>query len=267
MILKILVRGCGDVGSAVAHCLFQAGYEVVIHDLVQPATTRRKMAFADAIFDGNAILDGIRSKRVDNLSLLQNLLIEHKIIPIVTSDLPITLETLHPHVLIDARMRKHSQPETQIHLASLTIGLGPNFVAGETTHLVIETARGESLGLIIEHGPSSPLQGEPREIEGHARDRYVYALSAGIFHTLHQIGDQVENGEEVARIDSIPLFAPISGVLRGLTHDGIPVNVRAKVIEIDPRIENAQIAGIAERPACIAQGVLRAVQTWDFRFQ
>lgn len=259
--LRILVRGSGDVGSAVAHCLFQAGYAVVIHDSAQTATTRRRMAFADAIFDGNAILDEIESQWMDDLSFLRGLLVEHKIIPLLTSDLSIALETLQPQILVDARMRKHSQPEPQIHLAELTIGLGPNFIAGETTHLVIETARGESLGRIIEHGSASPLQGEPNEIEGHARDRYVYAPSAGIFHTLRQIGDQVESGEEVARIDSTPLFAPIAGILRGLTRDGVPVNIRAKVIEIDPRIANAQISGIAERPARIAQSVLQAVSS------
>jgi xanthine dehydrogenase accessory factor len=259
----ILVRGCGDVGSAVAHRLFQSGYGVVIHDVTQTTTTRRKMAFADAIFEGNAILDGIESKRVNKLSLLRGLLIEHKIIPVITSGLPEALETLHPQILIDARMRKHSQPELQIHLAALTIGLGPNFIAGKTTHLVIETARGDSLGQIIERGLASPLRGEPNEINGHARDRYVYAPSAGIFHTLHQIGDRVESREEVARINSTPLFAPITGILRGLTHANVPVTFKTKVIEIDPRIENAQITGIAERPARIAQGVLQAIQNWE----
>jgi xanthine dehydrogenase accessory factor len=160
-------------------------------------------------------------------------------------------------------MRKHSQPESQIRLAALTIGLGPNFVAGETAHLVIETARGDSLGKIIEQGPASSLQGEPNEIEGHARDRYVYAPIAGKFYTVHQIGDRVEAGQEVARIDSTPLFAPITGVLRGLTHTNVPVSLKTKVIEVDPRIENAQVSGIAERPARIAQGVLGAVQVWE----
>ena len=258
--LEILVRGSGDVGSAVAHCLFQSGYGVVIHESTQPTTTRRKMAFTDAVFDGCVILDGVESQKVNNLPLLPSMLEEHKMTPLVTEDLTKTLEILHPRVLVDARMRKHSQPEIQIHLAALTIGLGPNFVAGQTTHLVIETARGDSLGQVIERGSPSPLQGEPNEIEGHARDRYVYAPVAGEFYSTQQIGDKVEAGQEVARIDTIPLFAPITGILRGLTHANVPVPLKTKVIEIDPRIENAQVAGIAERPACIAQGVLRAIQ-------
>jgi xanthine dehydrogenase accessory factor len=261
------VRGSGDIGSAVSHGLFLAGYGVVIHESTQPSTTRRRMAFSDAVFDGSAILQRIKSKRVDRLYLLRDMVNEHKMIPLVMEDLSKTLEILHPTVLVDARMRKHSQPESQVHLAALTIGLGPNFVAGETTHLVIETFRGASLGQVIEQGSASPLQGEPNEIEGHARDRYVYAPVAGIFYTTYQIGDQVKAGQEVARIDSIPLFAPITGILRGLTHTDVPVVLKTKVIEIDPRIENAQVSGIAERPARIAQGVLQAVQMWERQHQ
>ena len=262
---NILVRGSGDVGSAVAHFLFREGYSVLIHEAPLPTATRRRMAFTDAVFDGHTTLEGVEAERVVDLGLLRGILSEHQFIPLVTADFFETLEIPHPQVLVDARMRKHSQPESQIHLAALTIGLGPNFTAGETTHLVVETARGDSLGRIIEQGPASPLQGEPNEIDGHARDRYVYAPTAGKFHTAHQIGDRVEAGQEVARIDSTPLFAPITGILRGLTHTNVPVSLKTKVIEVDPRIENAQVSGIAERPACIAQGVLQAVQAWEGR--
>ncbi len=242
---------------------FKAGYGVVIHELALPTVPRRKMAFADAVFDGEATLNGVQARRVDDLSLLTDLLPEHKIIPLVIAEFSKALESLHPQILVDARMKKHSQPEPQFHLAGLTIGLGPNFVAGENVHFAVETAWGELLGQIIERGTTHPLEGEPREIAGHARDRYVYAPSAGIFYTSYQIGDKVEARQEVARIDLTPLFAPICGILRGLTRDGVPVSIKTKVIEIDPRLENAQVAGIAERPARIAKGVLGAVQRWE----
>ena len=48
----VLVRGSGDVGSAVAHLLFAQGSSVVIHDIALPAAPRRGMAFSDAIFEG-----------------------------------------------------------------------------------------------------------------------------------------------------------------------------------------------------------------------
>jgi xanthine dehydrogenase accessory factor len=259
-VLRILVRGANDIGSAVAHRLFVARYSVVIHETPKPTTTRRRMAFTDAVFDGLATLNGVEAIFIKRLYLLRGALVAHQIIPVVIKDFHELMQTLRPHVLVDARMRKHLQPEIQRRLADLTIGLGPNFIAGETVDIAIETNWGESLGRIIEQGTTNPLQGEPREIGGHERDRYVYAPIAGTFHTSLQIGDSVAQGQEVARIDSTPLLAPITGVLRGLTHDNVPVIPETKVIEVDPRMQNAQVSGIGERPARIAESVLTAMQ-------
>ena len=261
--LRILVRGANDVGSAVAHRLFTAGYPVVIHEILQPSTTRRRMSFTDAIFDGRAMLDGVDAQLIKRLYLLRGTLVAHRVVPIIAKDFFELLKILRPNILVDARMRKHQQPEIQRELAELTIGLGPNFIAGETTDLAIETNWGETLGQIIEHGAANPLQGEPHEIEGHARDRYVYAPAAGKFRTSLQIGDSVTRGQEVARVDSIPLLAPITGVLRGLTHNGVPVTQKTKVIEVDPRNHDAQYSGIGERPARIAEGAFTAIQNWE----
>jgi hypothetical protein len=51
-----------------------------------------------------------------------------------------------------------------------------------------------------------------------------------------------------------------TGTLRGLTHDGVPVSIKTKVIEVDPRLQNPRISGVAERPGKIAHGVLKAIQ-------
>ena len=261
--MYILVRGSGDIASAVAHLIFRAGYAVIIHDTAQPATTRRKMAFTDAIFEGRATLESLEAQLVEDYTLLHSSLATHEIIPVTTLDFQALLQALHPKVLVDARMRKHSQPENQLTFAPFTIGLGPNFVAGETIRVAVETAWGENLGQAITSGKTSPLMGEPKSIEGHARDRYLYAPCAGVFHIFHKIGDTVTQGDKIAHIGDALLSAPISGVLRGLTHDGVPVEIKTKVIEIDPRLENPQISGIAERPARIAQGVLQVIQDWE----
>jgi xanthine dehydrogenase accessory factor len=157
-------------------------------------------------------------------------------------------------------MRKHNQPETQITLAPFTIGLGPNFAAGETVHAAVETGWNEGLGQVVWRGVTRPLEGEPQTIAGHARDRYVYAPIAGIFRTTARIGDMVKAGQTVANIGEIALHAPIDGILRGLTHDSVQVAQRNKVIEVDPRGEQAKITGIAERPGRIAAGVLEAIK-------
>jgi xanthine dehydrogenase accessory factor len=256
----ILVRGSGDVGSAVAHTLFTNGWDVLIHDSAQPTATRRKMSFCDAVFDGVATLEGVPAKYVTNISEINTHLALRDLIPITSLDLKILLAAIKPDVLVDARMRKHSQPETQIHLAPFTIGLGPNFIAGETVHAAVETGWSEELGQVIWQGATRPLEGEPQTIAGHARDRYVYAPITGILQTTSGIGDMVTAGQKVANIEDITLNAPISGIIRGLTHDGVLVAQKAKVIEVDPRGEKSKITGIAERPRRIANGVLEAIK-------
>lgn len=262
-----LVRGVNDVGSAVAHALFGAGYGVVLHDGPAPATSRRGMAFADAVFAGETVLAGVRACRLDDLSGLAAMLAPHQAIPVVIQPFADLLAALRPDILVDARMRKRAAPEPRIGQAPLTIGLGPNFVAGETVDLAVETGWGDDLGRVYEHGATRPLAGEPREIEGVGRVRYVYAPVAGTFRTERVIGDVVADGETVAWIEpsgpedsATPLTAPIAGALRGLTHDGVPVSLRTKVIEVDPRGEHGNLRGLGERPSRIAAGVLAAVQ-------
>jgi xanthine dehydrogenase accessory factor len=263
MPITILVRGSGDIGSAVAHAVFKADYSVLIHDVKQPSATRRRMAFCDAIFDGCASLDGVDAQLFESISEAAAHLAGHDSVPISTLDLISILDALKPEVLVDARMRKHYQPEIQISLAPFTIGLGPNFTAGETVHASVETGWNEELGQVVWQGSTRPLEGEPQTIAGHARDRYVYAPAEGIFHTSLQLGQMVTAGQEVARIDEIPLYAPIDGMLRGLTHDCVPVAQKTKIIEVDPRGQQAQISGIPARPRRIAAGVLSAIRTWQ----
>src|SRR5260370_16966233 len=65
--VSVLVRGIGDIGSAVAHRLFGAGYRVVIHDVPAPAAARRGMAFTDALFEGPVVLEGVTCRRIEQL--------------------------------------------------------------------------------------------------------------------------------------------------------------------------------------------------------
>jgi xanthine dehydrogenase accessory factor len=264
--LKVVVRGVGDIGSAVAHRLFRERCAVVIHDEPKPTTTRRGMAFADAAFDGCATLDGVDAFRARDVTRVCELIASRRAMPLYTRPLGSLLKEFAPAVLVDARMRKHSVRQVQRGLADLTIGLGPDLVVGRHADMVIETSW-DGLGRVITKGASLALAGEPREIDGHARDRYVYALSDGVFRTKARIGDEVRQGQEVAEIGFSVLTAPLDGVLRGLTRDGVTVTTRTKVIEVDPRGAGAEVRGIGERPRRIADGVVTAIREWDHRPQ
>lgn len=217
------------------------------------------MAFADAVFGGHAALDGVHAVRAHDLARVNESLDSHNAIPVYVREIGPLLADVRPSILVDARMRKHAAAEIQRGLAALTIGLGPDLIAGRHADVVIETSW-DGLGAIITNGASRPLAGEPREIAGHARDRYVYAPVAGVFRTRARIGDLVRGGQEIAEIGSLALTAPLDGVLRGLTHHGVPVSVRTKVIEVDPRGREAEVRGIGERPRRIADGVLTAIR-------
>lgn len=256
----VAVRGIGDVGSAVAHLLFQSGHRVWISDEREPAAPRRGMAFADACFDGSATLEGVTATCFDDPGKLLSALTAGEVIPVYLGDMFEVLRYLGTEVLVDARMRKHAHPERQIESAPLTIGLGPNFEAGVTAHLVIETQWGEELGRVLASGRTKELAGEPRNYGGYARDRFVYAPAAGVFRTHRRIADRVEPDEVVAEIDGTALLSPLGGILRGLVHDGVPVLRGAKVVEVDPRCDPSKVLGIGERPARIAEGVLEAIQ-------
>jgi xanthine dehydrogenase accessory factor len=259
---NVLIRGSGDVGSAVAHVLFRHGYRVLVHDRPAPPHPRRGMAFSDALFDGCAWLAEILAKRARDPLDVQAMLACRGAIPASDARLEELLEAVRPRAVVDARMRKRTVPESQKNADWLSIGLGPNFTAGDNADIVIETGWGDDLGSVITNGSARPLAGEPKSIAGFGRERLIYSPAAGVIRTQLDIGDIVEAGQPIARIGNVPVYAPMAGALRGLSHDGALVEVGAKIVEIAPRANGAQLFGLGERPARIAQGVLNAVQAY-----
>lgn len=255
-----VILGAGDIGSAIAVVLFRAGHAVVLHDVALPAYSRRGAALVDAFFDGEATLDGVVARRCQEVGDLATELDAHTGIPATAAELSAVLASLRPRVLVDARMRKRATPETQRGLAPLTIGLGPNFVAGESTDIVIETAWGDALGAVITSGRSLPLSGEPKPVDGAGRERYVYAPADGVFTTDRRIGGVVSAGMAVARIGDATLRAPIAGRLRGLTRSGVPVAAGTKVIEVIPESAASLVFAIGARQRRVADAVLEAVR-------
>jgi xanthine dehydrogenase accessory factor len=255
----VVVRGAGDIGSAVALRLRALGHAVVLHDAPRPPHPRRGMAFTDAFFETTCVLEGMLAKRASGAENLGRMLACGGALPVTHAALGEVLEAVRPDILIDARMHKHDAPDPVRGLAPLAIGLGPGFVAGDNADLVVETAWGESLGKVIRSGGALDYSGEPRPLGGHGRERYVYAGQAGIFRTARAIGERVCEGDEVAQIDGLAVSAPLAGILRGLTHDGARVAAGAKVLEVDPRGDPARAFGVGERPDRIAAGLIGAI--------
>ncbi|MBV8535990.1 MAG: hypothetical protein JO128_10380 [Alphaproteobacteria bacterium] len=252
---RVLVLGIGDIGSAVAHRLFRAGELAVIQDDPRPATSRRRMAFVDAMFDGETQLTGVIARLISPARLSPSTW-SVRFIPVTATEPASAIEKLKPDVIVDARMKKRGRLERFNRLARLTIGLGPGFVAGETVDVAVETDW-DNPGRIFRAGATPARR---RESNGYGRERVLYAPGAGLFTSRREIGDAVRRGDAIAKVGRRTITAPIAGRLRGLARSGQPVAAGVEIAEIVPAGVDEKIVGIAERPRRIADSVLTLVR-------
>jgi xanthine dehydrogenase accessory factor len=257
-----VIRGGGDLASAVAHRLFREGRAVVIVEEPEPRVVRRRMAFAQAVFAGEATVEGVRAVRTQAGPALERFLESREEIPLLVDPTGEAVRTLGPTVLVDARMRKKERSDSSVAEAPLVIGLGPGFLAGREAHVVIETARGEHLGKVLTEGEALPYDGIPVELGGFTRERYLYAPVGGVFRTPLDIGAPIEAGQAMGEVAGVPVVAKVGGTIRGILKDGVRVSAGQKLVDIDPR-EEAVLTGISEKAQVIAEGVAAAIAAWE----
>ncbi|MDD4187101.1 MAG: selenium-dependent molybdenum cofactor biosynthesis protein YqeB [Eubacteriales bacterium] len=253
----VLVRGGGDLASAVIYKLHNIGYRVIVSDLEKPSCVRRTVSYCNAIYEGDWEIDGLRSRYIQSLDQIEPTL-EKGIIPVLTIPDREVLEFLHPDVFIDATISKR-EPDYSPDWAPLVIGLGPNIEAGKHADVVIETKRGHYLGQLIYEGEAIANTGIPGNIQGVDKDRVLRAPKAGVALNLHEIGDLVDKGEVILKVDGEPVKAIISGVVRGLIAPGFHVKKGQKIGDIDPRGDVDYVRTISDKGRTIAGGVLEAI--------
>jgi len=255
----IIVRGGGDMATAVIHRLWRAGMRVLVLEAAHPAAIRRQVAISEAIYEGSAEVEGMTARRIDDLREAEAVW-EKGAVPIMVDPEGRAIWETHPAVVVDAIIAKKNLG-TRMDMAPMTIALGPGFCAGEDVHAVIETMRGHNLGRIIRQGHAQPNTGVPGRIGGYAAERVIHAPCAGVLRARHAIGDTVKAGEILAVIEheggNTPVPATISGLIRGLIRDGFPVISGFKIADIDPRHEEYENCfTISDKARCIAGSVL-----------
>ena len=254
----ILIRGGGDLASGVALRLRRVGLNVVITELPQPLAVRRTVCFAEAVHEGQTTVEGLTARYIpdaDDMLKIVNALAKGQIPVIVDPDCK-SAQTLHPLVIVDARMTKRP-PEPFPHRALLYLGLGPGFIAGQNCHAVIETQRGHSLGRVIWEGTTRPDTTKP---EGDPR-RALRAPADGALTARAQIGEHVEEGQVIAEIDGQPVTAPFAGVLRGLLRPGLRVTRGTKIGDVDARDDPRLCQFVSDKALAVGGGVLEALLT------
>ncbi|MCS7285579.1 MAG: selenium-dependent molybdenum cofactor biosynthesis protein YqeB [Anaerolineae bacterium] len=257
MPLKVLIKGAGDLATGVAYRLHRAGMLIAMTEIPCPTAIRRAVAFAQAVYSGVHVVEGITARRVESLEEIFKAW-ERGEIPVIVDPETCIRESLKPHVLVDAIMAKRNTG-TSINDAPIVIALGPGFTAGADCHAVIETNRGHYLGRVILKGQAQPNTGIPGEVGGETERRVLRAPADGTFRPLKEIGDFVEEGETVAEVNGVAIKARIKGVLRGILYPGLKVRQGMKVGDVDPRGVRDYCFTISDKSLSVAGGVLEAI--------
>jgi xanthine dehydrogenase accessory factor len=259
--MLVALKGAGDLATGVIHRLSRAGFAVMATELPQPTVLRRTVAFAEAVALGEMTVEGITACRASSPGEIQAALVRG-LVPLVVDPKGTMLRQMQPRVLVEATLSKYNSGITMDD-APLVIALGPGYEAGKDVHAVIETNRGHNLGRVYLQGRAEPNTGVPGTIGGYGIERILRAPCAGTLYGLRQIGDQVQEGETVAVVNaddsSMPITAAISGILRGLVRDGLPVRSGMKVGDIDPRALREHCFTISDKSRAVGGGVLEAI--------
>jgi xanthine dehydrogenase accessory factor len=252
----VIIRGAGDLASGVAYRLFKSGLDVIMTEIECPLVVRRTVSFAEAVYSGRVTIEGIEACLAGSVEEALALL-ENRSIPVLVDPEAVVVKLLRPEVVVDAIMAKRNTGTT-IGDAPLVIGLGPGFTAGVDVHAVIETCRGHRLGRVIYKGSAIPDTGAPGAVDGYTLERLLRAPVDGVVRPRRSIGEQVEKGEVVAYVETTPVYAEMTGLVRGMLKEGTRVPKGTKIGDIDPR-KNAEYDTISDKALAVGGGVLEAV--------
>lgn len=259
--MKVLIKGAGDLATGIAYRLYQAGYDVLMTDIPVPTTVRRNVAFSRVVYEKEAVIEGVKGVLVHTIEEV-NKAHTDGVIPVIVDEKAAIRDVYKPEVVVDAIIAKENLGTT-IEEAPLVIGVGPGFVAGKDCHVVIETMRGHYLGKVIREGGAIPNTGVPGNVGGFTTERIIRASADGEFQPVAGIGELVEKGQMVAKSGGQPIYALMSGIVRGMLQTGIKVKKGMKCGDIDARCERNHCFTISDKARSIGGGVLEAIVGYE----
>jgi len=250
----VVVRGAGDLATGCIVRLVKSGFRVVALEAERPTAIRRAVSLCEAVWDGEAAVEGVRAFRCDAAPASWGRLD----VPLLIDPDARAVAHLAPLALVDAILAKRNLG-TRIGMAPVVVGVGPGFVAGGDVNAVVETSRGHDLGRVLLSGSAAPDTGVPGLIAGEGRARVLHAPVAGAVKALVALGDAVEAGAPVLAVGEVVVRAAIGGVVRGLIRPGLEVAKGTKVADVDPRGARESCFTVSDKARAVGGGVLEAI--------
>lgn len=261
MRMKILIRGAGDLATGIASRVYGAGHQILMTEIATPLTVRRTVALSRAVYEGTACVEEMTGILAGNREEAEKIMAAGNI-AVMTDETASCRHWYQPDVIVDAILAKKNLG-TKITDAPFVIGVGPGFTAGEDCNCVVETKRGHTLGNIIWKGSAIPNTGVPGNVAGYTIERLIRASADGLLIPKVQIGDYVEKGQILAYTGEKPVYALMSGMVRGMLQDGVTVTENLKIGDIDARTERSNCYTISDKARAIGGGVLEAVSGFE----
>lgn len=255
--MRILIRGAGDIATGIALRLYRAHMEVMMTDLPQPTAIRRTVCFSQAIVLGETTVENVTARFAANTDEAEAILQKGEIAVLADPEC-LCREALHPDAMVDAILAKRNLG-TKITDAPIVVGVGPGFTAGEDCHAAVETMRGHTLGRVIYEGSPLPNTAIPGLIGGYAGERVLRAPDDGVFRQLLDIGAVVKAGDAAGEVNGKPMLCTIDGVLRGILPDNTPVFKGMKSGDVDPRCKVEYCYSASDKALAVGGGVLEAI--------
>lgn len=259
--MKILIKGAGDLATGIAVRLYQCGHRIVMTEIAKPLTVRRMVAFSRTVYEKTAVVEEVCGELAQSAKEAEQIVKNGRIAVIVDEEAKIR-ENYQPDVIIDAILAKKNLG-TRITDAPFVIGVGPGFTAGEDCHCVLETKRGHTLGNVIWKGSAIPNTGVPGNVGGYTIERLIRASAQGKMEPVAHIGDLVQKGQVVAYTGGKPVYAKMTGIVRGMLQDGVTVEENLKIGDIDARCERTHCFTVSDKARSIGGAALEAVTQFE----
>lgn len=251
----VLIYGADETGSAIAHRLFRARFRVVLVADDDPLTLFRGNSFAQAMTAGAYEVEGVTARKAVVTEALS--LIDHDVIPLLTADALDVLDVLNPDLWIDANF-DFVKGRLSVGDASMVIGVGSGFVAGEDCDVVINASPGFDMGRLIYRGSADP---DPSLAAGFKREK-ISSETDGMFMPSVRIGQTVEAGAVIGTIGSDEVKSASKGVISALLRKGVEVTSGTPVVEVDLRGKEDYSYMISDWNRSISGGALEVATAW-----